>query len=269
MVDFAIAQPETDAARIGLTGWSFGGVLVFRAAAFEHRLAAVVGDPGFHDNFEPWEELNQQLIDYFGSVTNEHWMELYGSLPARGLPGPSQASIGFLVNKRGEIYGEAFHTQATTGAVIEDVVGLFSAISSYSADADLFGQVTAHALVTSYEDDASFSGAQGAQVAAWLTSAASVTSFEFTAAQGAVFHCAPMAPQFRNEVVFDWLARVFGAPAPQPSPSPSASASTPAGVTNELAASGIDGAWIAPAVGVAAAAVAAGPAIASRSRSAD
>jgi hypothetical protein len=28
---------------------------------------------------------------------------------------------------------------------------------------------------------------------------------EFTAAQGAQDHCAPMAPQTRNQVAFDWL----------------------------------------------------------------
>lgn len=27
----------------------------------------------------------------------------------------------------------------------------------------------------------------------------------FTAAEGAQFHCEPMAPQLRNERVFDWL----------------------------------------------------------------
>ena len=32
----------------------------------------------------------------------------------------------------------------------------------------------------------------------------------FTIAQGADFHCAPMAPQYRNEVVFDWLAQYLG-----------------------------------------------------------
>jgi hypothetical protein len=28
---------------------------------------------------------------------------------------------------------------------------------------------------------------------------------DFTAAESAQFHCAPMAPQTRNQVVYDWL----------------------------------------------------------------
>jgi hypothetical protein len=34
------------------------------------------------------------------------------------------------------------------------------------------------------------------------------TRYEFTAAQGARGHCAPMAPQTGNQVVFDWLDSV-------------------------------------------------------------
>ncbi len=31
----------------------------------------------------------------------------------------------------------------------------------------------------------------------------------FTAAEGAQYHCAPMAPQTRNQVVYDWLDRTM------------------------------------------------------------
>ncbi len=42
VVDYLIAQPEVDSSRIALLGWSLGGYLAARAAAFEHRIAAVV-----------------------------------------------------------------------------------------------------------------------------------------------------------------------------------------------------------------------------------
>jgi hypothetical protein len=35
------------------------------------------------------------------------------------------------------------------------------------------------------------------------------TLHEFTAAAGCEFHCAPMAPQRRNQVLFDWLDGVL------------------------------------------------------------
>ena len=49
IVDWLTAQPDVDANRIAITGWSLCGESVIRAAAFEHRLAAVVADPGVLD----------------------------------------------------------------------------------------------------------------------------------------------------------------------------------------------------------------------------
>ena len=47
VVDYLRSRPDVDPARIALSGWSLGAELVIQAAAFEHRLAAVVADPGF------------------------------------------------------------------------------------------------------------------------------------------------------------------------------------------------------------------------------
>jgi hypothetical protein len=49
VVDFALTLPEVDPARLVLSGWSFGGFLAPRAAAFEPRLAALIADPGQWD----------------------------------------------------------------------------------------------------------------------------------------------------------------------------------------------------------------------------
>ncbi|WP_040805524.1 alpha/beta hydrolase family protein [Nocardia concava] len=49
VVDYALTRPEIDGARIALHGYSLGGYLVSRAAAFEHRVAAVVADGGLYD----------------------------------------------------------------------------------------------------------------------------------------------------------------------------------------------------------------------------
>ena len=52
VVDFAVGKPELDPDRMILIGRSFGGYLAPRAAAFEHRLAAVIADPGQFDEFD-------------------------------------------------------------------------------------------------------------------------------------------------------------------------------------------------------------------------
>ncbi len=49
VVDYALARPELDPRRLALMGLSMGGYLAPRAAAFEHRLAALVANPGQYD----------------------------------------------------------------------------------------------------------------------------------------------------------------------------------------------------------------------------
>ncbi|MGW4248910.1 alpha/beta hydrolase family protein [Nocardia sp. NPDC004722] len=49
VVDFALTRPEIDPDRIALFGYSLGGYLAARAAAFEHRLAALILDDGLFD----------------------------------------------------------------------------------------------------------------------------------------------------------------------------------------------------------------------------
>jgi dipeptidyl aminopeptidase/acylaminoacyl peptidase len=52
VVDFAVGIPEVDQERMVLIGRSFGGYLAPRAAALEHRLAALIADPGQFDEFD-------------------------------------------------------------------------------------------------------------------------------------------------------------------------------------------------------------------------
>ncbi|WP_158507225.1 S9 family peptidase [Subtercola sp. Z020] len=216
LVDFVIAQPETDPAAVALTGWSFGGLLVLRAAAHEPRLKAVVADPALWDCTQPYLPLK--------GITDSDYEDYYTYvLPKTGLPpavAQSQAQLRFLLNKRGEIMGREFHANALTGKPLFRVTELLAAFARYNGDAALFGQITAHSLLISYEADVFFDG-QGAQVAAWMTGAASVTSHRFDSASGAEFHDAPLAPQVRNEWVFDWLDGIFGhAPTPPAPPAP-------------------------------------------------
>ncbi|WP_412543639.1 alpha/beta fold hydrolase [Longispora sp. K20-0274] len=49
VVDYALTRPEIDPDRIAVMGYSLGGFLVARAAAFEPRIAALVLDGGLYD----------------------------------------------------------------------------------------------------------------------------------------------------------------------------------------------------------------------------
>lgn len=52
VVDYALSRPEVDRDRLALMGISFGGFLAPRAAAFEHRISALVANDGVYDMFE-------------------------------------------------------------------------------------------------------------------------------------------------------------------------------------------------------------------------
>src|SRR5258708_10091814 len=49
VVDYALTRREIAADKIALLGYSLGGYLVARAAAFEHRIAALILDDGIYD----------------------------------------------------------------------------------------------------------------------------------------------------------------------------------------------------------------------------
>lgn len=46
VVDYALSRDDVDPERIAIYGASMGGYMVARAAAFEHRIAAAITDPG-------------------------------------------------------------------------------------------------------------------------------------------------------------------------------------------------------------------------------
>ena len=56
IVDYLHTRSDVDTKRIGMTGWSFTGELVIRAAAFEKRIAAVCADPGSVDTWLAYPE---------------------------------------------------------------------------------------------------------------------------------------------------------------------------------------------------------------------
>ncbi len=63
------------------------------------------------------------------------------------------------------------------------------------------GRITAPTAVLSPELEQFFPG-QSQTMHKWIKPS---TLIPFTVAEGAEYHCEPMAPQLRNERVFDWL----------------------------------------------------------------
>jgi hypothetical protein len=116
----------------------------------------------------------------------------------------------FTFAKRSELFGKQFLLAARAGRVFSDLYDLGQILMrlNCSGTAPL---VTSPTLVNFYQEDSFFPGPEQARAVYQLLPADLPKAFHtFTVAQGAQFHDAPMAPQTRNQVVFDWLDAIIG-----------------------------------------------------------
>jgi hypothetical protein len=186
VVDFLRARPDVDRRRISLTGISFGGYLTARAAVHEHRLAALVTDTGVTDCFSDWRhELPGFLLKLFDEGRAEEFDRAWDAIPSQ----VSEADA-FSVAKRSEIYGNGGGYERMTNA------------RQYVLSRAEARRITMPTAITAPELEAYFPGQQE-QLHRWIGE--SSTLLPFTVAEGAEYHCEPMAPQIRNERIYDWL----------------------------------------------------------------
>ncbi|MFG2292194.1 alpha/beta hydrolase family protein [Streptomyces sp. NPDC048603] len=193
IVDWLQRRPDVDGDKIALTGLSMGGNLAPRAAAFEHRIAAVVAEPGC---VSPWLGFDAELRDIVTpdkAETNRVWNE--------DVVPELTPELAFTVKKRFEIFSTEALRQARAGKVLTDVwtpsqVAMGLDITSVAP------RIKAPTLVLDYDDEQFYPG-QPQKLFDLLK--APKEYFKFTRATGAQLHCSPMAPQQHCEVVFDWL----------------------------------------------------------------
>jgi len=186
VVDAVRVRPEVDKRRICLTGSSFGGYLVPRAAAFEHRLAAIATDPGVTDAFYSWTTaLPKEVLEVFEAGDRNAFNHIWASIPKRLSPDEA-----FNFRKRAEIYGN--------GGGFEKM----SLASQFRLTPDVAAKIQAPTAICSPELEQFFPG-QPEKLAKMLKT--KKTLLRFTVEEGAELHCEPMAPQLRNERVLNWL----------------------------------------------------------------
>jgi dienelactone hydrolase len=187
IVDYLQGRPDVDPDRIALIGWSQGGALCARAAAFEHWLAALVMDPGvsnFMSAYHLPKELVALALSGHDAAANAEWAKIFPKLPI---------STQFLFTKSSYPF-----LQPTFAALIQALV-------KYET-ATYLPKITTPTLVDQYVGDPSFAG-HGAQVMKLLRCPKDLHTF--TPATGCQLHRAPMALQRRNQVIFDWLREIL------------------------------------------------------------
>ncbi|MFE5676418.1 alpha/beta hydrolase family protein [Streptomyces erythrochromogenes] len=197
LVDWLLRREDVDGERIALTGLSMGGNLAPRAAAFEHRLAAVVAQPGC---LSPWLGFDKELRDIVTpdkAETNRIWNE---EVVPELTP-----QLAFTVKKRFEIFDRQALRQAREGKVLTDL--WTPAQVAIGLDiTKVVGRIKAPTLVLDYDFEQFYPGQPREMYELLRTRREYV---KLTKATGAQLHCSPMAPQQHCEVVFDWLADVL------------------------------------------------------------
>ncbi|KAL6718606.1 hypothetical protein ACLMJK_002840 [Lecanora helva] len=185
VVDFAFAQPDVDATKVALFGYSFGGILCVRAAAFEHRLAAAVAIDGIFDF-----NCRARLPDFLGEIWDEGKSEEFDSkfsevafdpnVPTEARWGFQQGMWSFNAKSGSDFMKKAEHF------TLKDVID----------------KVHCPVFVGDAEEDLFFKG-QPEKIAAALGNKG--YHRRFSAAEGAGMHCQVGAAALMNGEVFDWL----------------------------------------------------------------
>jgi pimeloyl-ACP methyl ester carboxylesterase len=191
-IDFALGRPEVDPARVVLCGWSFGGFLAPRAAAFEKRIAALIADPG------QWDQRDGLK---FLKLAPEVMADLAHADPAvfepfqKMLTGPNADPMF-----RWRIVQRGFWVHG-----VNSLQALAAEIDKFELSS-VAANISCPTLLTAAEGDPIAAGARKLYGALRC----SKTLIEFTDAEGSGGHCESLARSLYHQRVFDWLDETLG-----------------------------------------------------------
>lgn len=185
VLDYAVTREEIAAGKLVLFGYSLGGYLVARAAAFEHRIAALVLDDGVYDFHAAFAKATPSFLN--------SWIDKHRD-------GPANRMLSLVA---------AVDTNARWGLRngkwafgVDSYADVIRTSKDYTL-AGIADRVTAPTLILDAEGDQFFRG-QPQQVEAVLTGA-KTTLVTLTEAEGAGEHCHMGAMSRAHQTIFDWL----------------------------------------------------------------
>jgi pimeloyl-ACP methyl ester carboxylesterase len=194
VIDYALTRREIDPERIALVGWSFGGFLAPRAAAFEHRIAALVADPGQGDQ--------RTAVAGFLPLTAEQRAAFPDIDP--------HLLDGMAAKVDGPDADPMLHWKMVQrGAWVHGTDTLFDTLKALAGFEVLSvaPRIACPTLLTVAEGDPG--GAGGAALLAALT-VARKDRIAFTEAEGAGGHCEAFNRALYHQRTFDWLDETLG-----------------------------------------------------------
>jgi pimeloyl-ACP methyl ester carboxylesterase len=185
VLDYAETRPEIMANRITLFGYSLGGYLVARAAAFDDRIATLVLDDGIFDFNSAFDRVLPQDL---ASCIYEGNDDLAN--PELTLFTTLSTQIRWALNNGIWAMGVDSYSELIRRTRLFTLDGIAE-------------QITAPALIMDAENDQFLKG-QPQEVKLALTNSAS-TLVTLTEAEGAGEHCHMGAMSRAHQIMFDWL----------------------------------------------------------------
>ncbi|MET8997793.1 alpha/beta fold hydrolase [Amycolatopsis sp. NPDC004169] len=196
VVDFALEIDGVDPARVALLGVSLGGMLAPRAAAFEHRLAAVVAVDGVYDagaavtSVLPWPRA--EIVRRARAPHDEEFDALLAA-------GREQSST---------LRWACDHGRYVLGAATDRE--FIAKYLEYTLEDGIAEKVECPVLVCEAADDLFFGGEKETEPRRLYEHLkAPKTLLTFTAEEGADAHCHVGAQRLAAGRIYDWLDRTL------------------------------------------------------------
>jgi dienelactone hydrolase len=187
VIDYLVGRGDVDTDRIALQGISQGGYWAPRAAAFEHRVAALVADPGcvrVASSFE--QHLPKEMVELLDNGKKADFDALM-----HADPDPTRRAM---IAWRMAPYGTS------------SPFDMYLAAREMTLDDETIHQIECPTLVLDPDHEQFWPG-QSQQLYAALTCEKRIV--RFTEEEGGSWHCEPGAQSLRDERIFDWLEDIF------------------------------------------------------------
>ena len=188
VIDFALSKRqgqelEVDPQKIALIGYSMGGYLAPRAAAFEDRIAACIADDGVISIYDAWvdqlQSIREDIENGNGAVVN--------------------AVVNTIMNFDIGTKWKITHSMYVFGA--NSPLDLIQKVEEFSMH-DIAQKIKCPTLLLAGENDRSFAG-QAEKLYNLLKCPKKYILF--TTKEGAEDHCHVAALSLANQRIFDWL----------------------------------------------------------------
>jgi pimeloyl-ACP methyl ester carboxylesterase len=189
VIDYALSRPEIADHQIALFGYSLGGYLVARAAAFDSRVAALILDDGIYD-------FHAAMVNGMPPFLSE-WIE-------QGKDDVAMPVVQLLMTINTQARWALRNGKWAMG--VDSILDVPRAFKQYTL-AGVADLISAPALILDPDNDQFFKGEPQRAAAAMINSDTTLVTLQED--EGAGEHCHMGAMSRVHQVIFDWLAKTL------------------------------------------------------------